>query len=88
MSKEKRTQNAEAEKTPPLAHLLCGWPLALVFIGGAVGGGLGGLAYGLNMAVYKSNLPIPAKAVLNLAIGAAAIGGWYLIALQLGKALN
>ena len=51
-------RNKSDEKLPPLAHVVCGWPLLLVIIGGAVGGGLGGLAYGINVAIYKSRLPL------------------------------
>ena len=63
-------------KLPAGAYLICGWPLILVAFGGALGGGLGGLAYGLNILIYKSRLPVPAKVVLNLMAGFAAIGIW------------
>ena len=66
-------------KLPISAHLLCGWPLALVAVGGAIGGGLGGAAYAINLAVYKSEMPTPAKVLLNLAIGGAAVVGWLVL---------
>ncbi len=44
-------------KLPASAHVLCGWPLLLVLIGGAIGGGLGGAAYAINIGIYKSSLP-------------------------------
>ena len=73
-------ENGKTGNLPKSAHLACGWPLLLVTIGGAIGGGLGGAAYGVNMAIYKSNLPIPAKIVLNLLTGFVAIGTWALLA--------
>lgn len=82
--KASQDENAEAkEKMPAVAHMLCGWPLLLVAIGGAIGGGLGGAAYGINVGIYKSNLPIPAKIVLNILVGSAAIGIWFYIAMAL-----
>jgi hypothetical protein len=72
---------ADAEiKLTPRDHVMCGWPLVLVAVGGAVGGGLGGLAYGINVWVYKSKLPTAVKIVLNPLIGLAAIAGWLAIA--------
>lgn len=58
---------------------MCGWPLALVAVGGAIGGGLGGAAYAINLAVYKSEMPIPAKVLLNLAIGGVAVVAWLVV---------
>jgi hypothetical protein len=65
---------------PKSAHLLCGWPLAMVLFGGAIGGGLGGAAYGVNVLIYKSRLPLAAKIVLNLFTGLSALGLWVLVA--------
>ena len=65
---------------------MCGWPLILVFFGGAIGGALGGLAYGANLAIYKSGIPGPLKVILNPLIGVLAIALWYLIALWLTTA--
>jgi hypothetical protein len=76
----------QVEKIPPLIHLACGWPLAMVAIGGAIGGALGGLAYGINMATYKSKLPVALKVILNPMVGAAAIGGWWMIAMAILEA--
>jgi hypothetical protein len=70
----------ESLPLPKRAHLLCGWPLVLVCFGGAIGGGLGGAAYGINVMIYKSHLVPAAKVVLNLLTGLAAIGLWALIA--------
>lgn len=81
-----QTEKPKAGKVPPMVHVLCGWPLILVFFGGAIGGALGGLAYAANLAVYKSDMPGPLKVVLNPVIGILAIALWYLIALWLTTA--
>ena len=74
-----------AQQLTPLEHMLCGWPLILVFIGGAIGGALGGVAYAANVAIYKANIPGPIKFVLNPVIGFSAIGLWFLIALAITR---
>lgn len=79
MTDETAAQEQPA-KLPTKAHLMCGWPLALVAIGGAIGGGLGGAAYAINIAIYKSQLPLPAKIALNLLSGLSAFVLWAVIA--------
>ena len=75
-------------KLPAVAHLMCGWPLALVAVGGAIGGGLGGAAYAANLAIYKSTAPTAVKILLNVLIGGAAVVIWLLAAAAIQKALN
>ena len=70
----------EPVSVPKWAHLVCGWPLAMVCFGGAIGGGLGGAAYAVNLIIYRSHLVPAAKVVLNLLTGLVAIGLWALIA--------
>jgi hypothetical protein len=70
-------------KLPASAHVLCGWPLVRVAIGGAIGGGLAGVAYAINVGIYKSGLPVPAKVVLNILTGLAAVGIWFAIAMAI-----
>jgi len=79
-------QEEKTEKLPALAHLMCGWPLALVAVGGAIGGALGGLAYGVNVAIYKSKLPSAAKVGLNLLTGASAAGIWAVVVMAIRRA--
>ncbi len=76
----------KSSKLPLGAHVLCGWPLLLAAVGGALGGGLGGAAYVINIAIYKSTLPVPVKAVLNIVTGIAAIAIWFAIALAIHSA--
>jgi hypothetical protein len=70
----------ELAKIPMSAHLMCGWPLLMVAFGGAIGGGLGGAAYGTNLWIFKSRLPLAAKVALNVFTGCAAFVLWALIA--------
>jgi hypothetical protein len=72
--------NTESVKLPAWAHLVCGWPLVMVGFGGAIGGGLGGAAYGVNLWIFKSRLPLVAKVALNVFAGIAAFVLWATIA--------
>ena len=74
-----------AQTLPSVVHILCGWPLILVFFGGAIGGALGGVAYAANLAVFKSNMPGALKLVLNPIIGIAAIGLWFVIVMAIAR---
>jgi hypothetical protein len=70
------------------AHIMCGWPLLLVAVGGLIGGALGGGAYALNIAIHKSNMPVPAKIVLNIVTGVVAILIWFVLAVALNAAVK
>ena len=65
---------------PKWAHAACGWPLVMVTFGGAIGGGLGGAAYGVNLMIFKSRLHVGAKVALNVLTGLSAILLWAFIA--------
>lgn len=69
-------ETTKKDDIPTSAHVMCGWPLVLVLIGGLVGGACGGAAYAINLAIYKSNMANGIKIVLNLLTGLAAIGLW------------
>ena len=69
------------------AQLMCAWPILLVAIGGAVGGLLGSAAYGLNLWIYRSNLPLPAKIALNITSGLSAAGVWLAVAMSIHSIL-
>jgi hypothetical protein len=73
----------EAPQLSLMAHVMCGWPLILVAVGGLIGGALGGLAYAINLAAYKSRIPAIFKLVINLGVGFAAIAVWLLIAVAI-----
>jgi len=69
------------KKLPLKAHLICGWPIFLFFIGGAIGGGLGFAAYYFNISVYKSDLSLKAKITQNLLAGFGAFVAWFFFAM-------
>lgn len=68
---------------PIWAHVLCGWPLILVAFGGAIGGGLGGLAYGISVSLFQTSLPLAVKIVAPILIGIAAVSVWLAIAVAI-----
>lgn len=74
------SENICEDKLSKKAHILCGWPLFLVTVGGLIGGLMGGLAYGLNIKIYKTKMPSFLKACLNLVVGIIAVAIWFLIA--------
>ncbi|MFK7284053.1 hypothetical protein [Acinetobacter baumannii] len=73
METTNKLDNQAERNLPVRAHLLCGWPLVLMLVGGAIGGALGASAYGINVKIYKSNLSNIAKVLLNLLTGLTAI---------------
>lgn len=85
---QQEVRPAPPQKLPMIAHILCGWPLMLLFIGGAIGGVLGAVAYVVNISLYKSNIPGVLKFILNLVVGMLAIGGWLTISAMLKVILS
>ena len=79
----KEVRSSPPQNLPMIAHILCGWPLILVIFGGAIGGALGGVAYAINVSIYKSKLPGVLKFVLNPLVGIMAIGIWYMISVMI-----
>ena len=64
-------------------HLAAGWPLILVFIGGAVGGACGGMAYALNAKLFNSRISAPLKYVFSFLIGIACTVLYFLVIVML-----
>lgn len=67
----------ESQKLSKKVHLMAGWPLILVFFGGLIGGGIGALAYSINLAIYKSDLSKMNKILANIMCGMCAISLWW-----------
>ena len=67
-------------KLSTAAHLMAGWPLFLVMIGGAIGGALAVVAYVINRKIYLSQLSNMQKVLANLLCGMSAISLWWFIA--------
>ncbi len=85
---DRRSTSRRNTSPPAIAHVLCGWPLLLVAVGGLIGGGLGGAAYGINLTVYQSKLPVLAKFGLNMLVGLAAVGLWLAIGVAIHASLQ
>ena len=77
---EHTSEIMETEKTPKYVHLIAGWPFVLVLFGGLIGGGLGGLAYLINLKIYHSQLSKMNKILANIMCGMVAISAWWWIA--------
>lgn len=75
----------ELEKPPAWIHVLCGWPLVMIAFGGAIGGGLGGAAYGLSLTVYRKTRSIPLTVVASVAFGGGAFFTWLFVAGRLAE---
>ena len=73
---------AEKEKTSlgVKVHLMAGWPILMLLIGGAVGAVLGIVAYVINLKIYKSELSQLQKVLANLMCGMFAMMLWWSIA--------
>ncbi|OTG60344.1 hypothetical protein B9T36_06905 [Acinetobacter sp. ANC 4204] len=79
-NKEMALIENEKPKLSTVAHLMAGWPLFLVIIGGAIGGALGVVAYVVNRKIYLSQLSNMQKVLANLLCGMSAISLWWFIA--------
>jgi hypothetical protein len=73
--------NSPAPESPPklpsFAHAIAGWPLIMIFVGGALGGLCGGGAYGLSMALMKKRGVTAGTCLLSLLIGVAGVGLYF-----------
>lgn len=54
-------------------QIAAGWPLVMIFFGGAVGGALGGLAYLINGQIFHSKMKTPLKYVFSFLTGVWAV---------------
>lgn len=79
-NKERTLGMTEKTKLSTTAHLMAGWPLFLVIIGGAIGAALGVVAYVINRKIYLSQLSNLQKVLANLLCGMSAISLWWFIA--------
>lgn len=76
----------EGERVTPIKPLpvplviLASLPIALVGVGGLIGGACAGLAIWANMLVMRSPLSLPNRIAISLAFSSAAVGIWLRIA--------
>jgi len=64
-------------------HLAAGWPLILILVGGAIGGGCGGAAYALNGKIFSLSISKPLKYLYVALVGIGAVILYIMIAIIL-----
>ncbi|MCX6855872.1 MAG: hypothetical protein NTV80_13310 [Verrucomicrobia bacterium] len=84
MKEETTQENTPA--LPPSAHVIAGWPLVMVAVGGAIGGLCGAGAYGLSMALLKKKGVTPLSVFLSFLLGLAGIGLYFVVIIALAIA--
>jgi hypothetical protein len=70
------TTPQEKTKLSLVQQIFCAWPIALVAVGGAIGGLCGGAAWALNTQIMSSARPAPVRYGLCVLTGIGAIGLW------------
>jgi len=68
---------------PLYAHVIAGWPLLLIFIGGVIGGLCGGGAYGASVALLKKKGVTAVTCLLSFLIGIAGVALYFVVAVAL-----
>jgi hypothetical protein len=64
----------DSKATPIWVYLLCAWPLVILTMMIPHGGWIvGGIAFGVNLVVLRSPLPLAVKLLLNVIVGVGAI---------------
>jgi len=66
-------------------HLTAGWPLLLIFVGGAIGGLCGAISYIISAKLFNSKIPKASKYLFSILIGIVFIGIWFLLVMILVK---
>jgi hypothetical protein len=75
-------------KVPVVLQVLALLPMVLVGIGGALGGLAGALGAIANLGIARTRMPAAAKALVMVAIGAAAVLAYLLVAAAVHAAIN
>ncbi len=78
------------EQTKPqmsaMAHIAAGWPMALVAVGGLIGGACGGAAYGISISIFKKRGATVSTYIYATLIGIAAVALYFAVIIGLGIA--
>lgn len=74
------TPNANKPKLTWYEQLWLGWPMILIFIGGAIGGACGGAAWGLNQQVFQNTKNPVLRYVFTGFISIAAFVVYFVVA--------
>jgi len=81
------TQASTKPKLTTLQQVVCAWPLALVMIGGAIGGLCGGIAWAINTKIMSSAMAAPTRYGLCVLTGIVAGVVWFYAAMALAPVL-
>jgi hypothetical protein len=74
-------------KLSAVQQIFCAWPLALVVVGGAIGGLCGGVAWAINTRIMSSSMAAPARYGLCVLTGIIAGVVWFFAAMALAPVL-
>lgn len=70
-------QTSEPRKLSIMEQIVCAWPLALVAVGGALGGVCGAVAWVLNTRIMASSMGAPMRYALIVLSGIGAIALYF-----------
>jgi hypothetical protein len=85
---KKRSIFAELKEMAWWQTILTLVPLALIGVGGVLGGLFGALAAVLNVKIAKSGLNAPVKAIVMVGVDFAAVVAWYVVAAAVLNAIQ
>ena len=73
---EQGTVSAQRKLTT-FEQVVCAVPLVLIFVGGAIGGAAGGLAWAINQKIMRGNAPAPMRYGLTVLTFVGAVGLYF-----------
>jgi hypothetical protein len=73
-----QNQAPEKRKLSVVELVFAAWPLALVAVGGALGGLCGGVAAAINVQIMRSGMSAPMRYGLSVLVGLGGVGLWLL----------
>jgi hypothetical protein len=76
-------EDSESRKLFWYEHAWAGLPFLMIFVGGMLGGACGGLGYGLNNAVFKTNWPGPLKYIVCACISIGVVVLYFVVVIVL-----
>jgi hypothetical protein len=77
---------AQKPKLNVVEIIFAAWPIALVAVGGAIGGACGALGFAINYKIMGSTMSAPVRYGLCVLVGLGAIGLWLLAVFALAAA--
>ena len=77
-----------AEPLNTMARVWSGFPILLVFVGGAIGAVTGVVAFSINTTIFRSSMTGFAKYGLTAFVSLVAVAAWLIAAAALAPAVN